>query len=132
MARGVHGKRHHPDVHVTPRPSYLQLFFEFQRVGRLCDSMDRSTTTSDPVALGHPPTTTLSNPCVMHFMIFFMSTTAFYAFHLRIFMMMNMSSNIYATSAIILRANLMVFMLISTTYLSYQHLSLWLIFYGQN
>jgi hypothetical protein len=37
-------------------------------------------------------------------------------------------NNISATSAIILRATLMIFMIINTTHLSYQHLSLWLVF----
>jgi hypothetical protein len=55
---------------------------------------------------------------------------------------MNMSSltclwyfygnNIYTISVNILCANLMTFMIINTTHLSYQHLRLWLGFYGQN
>jgi hypothetical protein len=44
-----------PDVHVTARPSYLQLFFELRWVVRSCDNVDRSTTTSsNPTVVRHP------------------------------------------------------------------------------
>jgi hypothetical protein len=42
------------------------------------------TISSDPVALGHPPTMTSSDPFVMHSMIFYVDHYNFYAFHLRI------------------------------------------------
>jgi hypothetical protein len=139
VARGVHGKRHPPDVRVKARSSYLQLFFELRQVGRQCDSVDRPTTTSsDPVALGHPLTTTSSDQCVMHYVMFLCRSLQFLCIPFEGFMMLNMLSltwlwyfygnNISATSAIILRATLMIFMIINTTHLSYQHLSLWLVF----
>jgi hypothetical protein len=89
-----------------------------------CDNLDRLATTSfDPVALEHPPTTASSDPCVMHSMIFLFQPLQFLYIPFEDFMMMNIPSlvwllyfygnNIYATSAIILFTNLMIFIYIS-------------------
>jgi hypothetical protein len=67
----------------------------------------------------HPLTRTLSDPCVMHYMIFLCRPLQFLYIPFEYFMIMNMSSlvwlwyfygnNIYATSVIILCANFMIF-----------------------
>jgi hypothetical protein len=75
---------------------------------------------------------TSSNPCVMYSMIFLCRPLQCLCILFDDIMMMNMLSltwlwyfygnNIYATSVIILCVNLMIFMIINTTHMSYQHL----------